>query len=153
MGATTTTNPRTGREVYNCWVCGEATGTVRRVPCPANWCPRSQLCPTCLKTSKADGTWARTHETCRAKSDTYQIAEALKDADPTNWAKAAWGSWYTNSSDVLVLTRGETWVIVDSARYNPTQGLREQGVRTWTPQTGIPLPDGGAARTKKYQLG
>lgn len=142
MGASTGINYRTMREVYNCGNCGTADGTVRRVACPRGWCPRSQLCPGCLKELRRDGRWAEAHRYCGEHLAAYERGEAAKNAAGDEWAKAAWGTWHTGTDDVLVLTRSGSWFLVPHESYNASSPLSGQGARRWTAASGVALPPG-----------
>jgi hypothetical protein len=138
MGSSTTRNPRTGREVFDCWQCGHAGG-VRRHRCPAGWCPPTQLCRACKSEAVADGRWKAAHVDCRASSDDYTAREAAKDASPHDYPRSAWGRWHTATNDVLVLTRAGTWVLVPHDDYE-AGGCLPDSIRPWTPGSGVTLP-------------
>ena len=142
MGTSTRINDRTNRQVYDCWGCGVADGTVRRRRCPDGWCPATQLCGTCLRTMRKDGMWAKQHSGCQAAAKAFDDTETAKNNNPHQWAKAAWGTWHTGTDDVLVLTRANTWVLVKTGQYDQNAPLDTEGACGWSIETGVTLPQG-----------
>lgn len=139
MGTSQAYNYKTGRWAMDCGQCG-TVGAVRKRRCPSNYCPPVQMCSDCYAKARMSGEWATWHDTCAAKSAEYHAEQAAKDAEPTRWARTAWGGWYTKTADVLVMTRAGNYVLVPKDNYEPSTPLDLQGARPWHPSSGIILP-------------
>ena len=139
MGTSQAYNYKTGRWALDCGQCG-TVGGVRKRSCPSNWCPPVQMCATCYKDARMSGQWAQWHDTCVASSAEYHAREAAKNAEPERWARAAWGTWHTETTDVLVKTRAGNFVLINQAAYRPEEPLDAQGAVPWHPSSGIRRP-------------
>jgi hypothetical protein len=119
MGTTMAYNAR-GRLVLDCAMCGHVGGVSKR-RCPSGYCPSVQLCAVCNAKVRQDGTWKTWHATCAASHAAYVAREASKNANPDQWAKAAWGDWADGvpKGMVRVLTRAGNTYFVAKAAYNP----------------------------------
>jgi len=139
MGTSTALNYKTGRWVLDCGQCG-AIGGVRKRSCPSNYCPPVQMCATCYKDARMSGKWAEWHGNCATSSAEYHAREAIKNAEPERWARAAWGMWHTGTTDVLVKTRAGNFVLVPHGNYEANAPLDTQGAMPWHPSSGVTLP-------------
>lgn len=72
MGYSYGMNPVTGRMMLACDNCS-AIGGVRRVKCPAGWCPSAALCAKCRPLGLVD------HSTCAASHADYLVSELALD--------------------------------------------------------------------------
>lgn len=124
MGTSQAFNAATGRWALDCGQCGRV-GEVRKRPCPAGYCPSSQLCGPCYAAARASGQWADWHRDCAAGHAAYTAAEAAKNAEPHRWASAAWGDWHSQvrAGMVAVKTRAGTWMEMPKGDYHPGEPL------------------------------
>lgn len=139
MGTSQAYDYKTGRWVLDCANCGKVGG-VRKRKCPSNWCPPTQLCQPCFTEVKKEGRWTDWHENCAEHSANYKAEQEVKNSEPEQYARTAWGTWHTGTSDVLVKTLNDTYVLVPKEAYDPDGRLCEQGARAWTVSSGVSLP-------------